>query len=50
MNAPSGIPSGSNFTQAMVDQTPRFERKKLFKKKLKAGRPSKKHKQQYWTK
>lgn len=50
MNAPSSIPSGAKFAQRMVDQRPRFERGKLFRRKLKRGRPAKNAPRQYFLK
>ncbi len=51
MNGPaSSIPSGCQFGQHMADQRPRFENRKLLKKKLKAGRPRKNMPRQYWVK
>lgn len=49
MNA-SAPASGCQFGQHMVDQRPRFENQKLFKKRTKPGRPSKKQSKQYWLK
>lgn len=48
MNAPSSIPSGNKFSQTMVDQRPRFDRKRIFRRKLRRGRPAKKDKRQFW--
>lgn len=49
MNAPSSIGSGSKFSQMMVDQRPRYEKRKIFRRKLKRGRPANNAKRQYWV-
>lgn len=51
MNAPSSIPSGTKYPQTKVDQTPRYSlKRKLFRKKLKRGRPANNAPQQHWVK
>lgn len=51
MNAPSSIPAGNKFAQRMVDQTPRYGvRPKLFRRKLKRGRPAHNAPRQHWIK
>lgn len=50
MNAPSSIPSGTKFSQSIVNQSPRFEKRKMFRKQLRRGRPSKRKAQQHWIK
>lgn len=51
MNASrSSIPSGSKFSQTMVDQRPKFDNRRIFRRKLKQGRPAQNAKRQYWVK
>lgn len=52
MNSParSSVPSGSKFSQAMIDQRPRFDNRRIFRRKLKQGRPANNAKRQYWLK
>lgn len=33
----------------MVDQRPRFENRRMFRKKLRRGRPAKRAPRQYWV-
>lgn len=52
MNSPvrSSIPSGTKFSQTMVNQTPKFDNRRIFRRKLKQGRPANNTKRQYWLK
>lgn len=49
MNAPSSIPSGTMFSQTKVDQRPRYERPRKFKRQLRRGRPRKNQARQHWV-
>jgi hypothetical protein len=42
--------SGSKFGSSLVNELPRFEANKTFKKKLKVGRPAKGKHCGYWVK
>lgn len=52
MNSParSSIPSASKFAQRMVNQTPRYESRRIFRRKLKRGRPAQNAPRQHWLK
>jgi hypothetical protein len=47
--APSSIPSGNKFAQRMADQKPRYESRKMFRRKLRRGRPAANAKREYWV-
>jgi hypothetical protein len=49
-NGAKGSSASCTFSQTMVDQGPRYEKRKMFRKKLKPGRPSKRQAQQHWLK
>ena len=49
MNVQSSIASGCKFPQTKADQSPRFDRKKGFRRKPRPGRPANKAKRQYWV-
>lgn len=41
---------GMKFTQPLVDQRPTYDKKSLFRKKLKPGRPAKGSDERHWVK
>ena len=50
MNAASSIPSASKFPQTKVAQGPRYDRRPMFRRKLRRGRPGRREKREYWVK
>lgn len=46
----SSLPSGNKFGQHMVDQRPKFDRRKTFRRKLRRGRPANNAPREHWLK